>query len=172
MGRMIDDLLSLARLDRQQLARERTDLNAIVQKVRHDVQRDVGSRKIAWTCDQLPVADCDPGLISLVFTNLLSNAVKYTSKRDLATISISMRNGDEGVVFAVSDNGAGFDQRYQDKLFGVFHRLHRADEFEGIGVGLATVRRIIHKHGGRVWAEAEVDRGATFYFTLGSKQGN
>ena len=167
MGRMIDDLLGLARLDRQQLARQRTDLNAIVQKVRQDVQRDVGPRQIAWTCDRLPVVDCDSGLISLVFTNLLSNAVKYTRKRDVAKISVSVRNGDEGVVFAVSDNGAGFDPRYQDKLFGVFHRLHRAEEFEGIGVGLATVRRIIHKHGGRIWADAELDRGATFYFTLG-----
>jgi signal transduction histidine kinase len=167
MGRMIDDLLSLARLDRQQLARERTDLNAVVLKVRRDVERDVGLRKIAWTCEHLPAANCDPGLISLVFTNLLSNAVKYTGKRDVAKISVSVRNGDAGVVFAVSDNGVGFDQRYQDKLFGVFQRLHRADEFEGIGIGLATVRRIIHKHGGRVWAEAEIDRGATFYFTLG-----
>ena len=110
--------------------------------------------------------ECDPGLITLVFTNLLSNAVKYTSKREVAEISVSARATDEGVVLSVSDNGAGFDQMYHDKLFGVFQRLHRSDEFEGTGIGLATVRRIIHKHGGRIWAEAAVDQGATFFFTL------
>jgi signal transduction histidine kinase len=167
MGRMIDDLLGLARLDRQQIASQSTDLNAVARKVIRDLQRDIGTRVVEWTCDPLPSAECDHGLITLVFTNLLSNAVKYTGRRKVAKISISARQVQEETVFAVSDNGAGFDQQYHDKLFGVFQRLHRADEFEGTGVGLATVRRIIHKHGGRVWAEAELDRGATFYFTLG-----
>ncbi|HET9466882.1 MAG TPA: ATP-binding protein [Vicinamibacterales bacterium] len=166
MGKMIDDLLSLARLDRKSLTRERTDLNAIVRKVAQDLQPEIGARHVEWSLEPLPAVDCDRGLITLVLTNLLSNAVKYTSKREVAKISVSARTTSEGVVFAVSDNGAGFDQTYQDKLFGVFQRLHRADEFEGTGIGLATVRRIIHKHGGRIWAEAAVDRGATFFFTL------
>lgn len=168
MGQMIDDLLSLARLERQHVARERTDLNAIVRRVIQDLQGDIGSRTIEWTCDPFPAVDCDPGLIKLVFTNLLSNAVKYTGKREVARISISMQQSQEGAVFAVADNGAGFDQQYHAKLFGVFQRLHRADEFEGTGIGLATVRRIVHKHGGRIWAEAALDRGATFFFTLGA----
>jgi signal transduction histidine kinase len=168
MGRMIDDLLSLARLDRQHVVWEQGDLNAIVGRVMQELQQDKGLRTIEWTCGPLPVVPCDPGLMKLVFTNLLSNAVKYTGKRDVARISISMTHGPDGAVFAVSDNGAGFDQTYHDKLFGVFQRLHRADEFEGTGVGLATVRRIVHKHGGRIWAEAAVDRGATFFFTLGT----
>jgi signal transduction histidine kinase len=168
MGRMIDDLLSLARLDRQQVVAAETDLNQVVRDVIQTLRADIGARRIEWTCDPLPAVRCDPGLMKLVFTNLLSNAVKYTGKRDVARISISLQHRHEGAVFAVSDNGAGFDQRYHEKLFGVFHRLHRADEFEGTGIGLATVRRIVHKHGGRIWAEAAVDRGATFYFTLGT----
>jgi signal transduction histidine kinase len=170
MGRMIDDLLSLARLERQHVAREQTDLDAIVRRVIQDLQADIGSRTIEWTCDPLPAVDCDPGLMTLVFTNLLSNAVKYTGKRDVARISISVQKSEDGAVFVVADNGAGFDQQYHDKLFGVFQRLHRADEFEGTGIGLATVRRIIHKHGGRIWAEAALDRGATFFFTLGTAE--
>jgi signal transduction histidine kinase len=170
MGRMIDDLLSLARLERQHVAREQTDLDAIVRRVIQDLQADIGSRTIEWTCDPLPAVDCDPGLMKLVFANLLSNAVKYTGKRDVARISISVQKSEDGAVFVVADNGAGFDQQYHDKLFGVFQRLHRADEFEGTGIGLATVRRIIHKHGGRIWAEAALDRGATFFFTLGTAE--
>lgn len=166
MGRMIDDLLGLARLERQSLSVQKTDLNAVVRIVRSDLQGEIGARTIEWTCDTLPVVQCDPGLIKLVFTNLMSNAVKYTGKRAKAEISITAHETAEGMVIAVSDNGAGFDQQYHGKLFGVFQRLHRSEEFEGTGVGLATVRRIIHKHGGRIWAEGAVDRGATFSFTL------
>jgi signal transduction histidine kinase len=171
MGRMIDDLLSLARLERQHVALEKTDLNAIVRRVIHDLQGDIGSRTVEWTCEPLPAVECDPGLMKHVFTNLMSNAVKYTGKREVAKISIGVQQSADGLVIAISDNGAGFDQRYQDKLFGVFQRLHRADEFEGTGIGLATVRRIIHKHGGRIWAQGEPERGATFFFTL-REQGN
>jgi signal transduction histidine kinase len=171
MGRMIDDLLSLARLERQHVALEKTDLNPIVKRVIQDLQADIGSRTVEWTVDPLPAVECDPGLMKHVFTNLMSNAVKYTGKRDIAKISVGVQQNAEGLVIAISDNGAGFDQRYEGKLFGVFQRLHRADEFEGTGVGLATVRRIIHKHGGRIWAKGEPDRGATFFFTL-DKQGN
>jgi signal transduction histidine kinase len=166
MGRMIDDLLSLARLDRQDVVWQRVDLNAIAAQVIHELEHDIGSRTIEWTREPLPAVAGDPGLLKLVFVNLLSNAVKYSSKRDVARIAITVRQGEDGTVFAISDNGAGFDQRYQHKLFGVFQRLHRSDEFEGTGIGLATVRRIVHKHGGRIWAEGAVDRGATFFFTL------
>lgn len=166
MGRMIDDLLSLARLERQQMSMEMTDLDALVRRIVQDLARDAGARAIAWQCDPLPPARCDPGLIKLVFINLLSNAVKYTSKCDRAAVTISSRRDGHEIVFAIADNGAGFDQQYRDKLFGVFQRLHRAEEFEGTGIGLATVRRIVHKHGGRVWAEGAVGHGATFSFTL------
>jgi signal transduction histidine kinase len=168
MGQMIDDLLRLARLERQHVVLQHTDLDAVMRRVIQELQDEIGSRSIEWLCEPLPTVECDPGLIKLVFANLLSNAVKYTGKRERAKISIRTQRGDAGMVFVVSDNGAGFDQRHSDKLFGVFHRLHRADEFEGIGIGLATVRRIVHKHGGRIWAEAEPDRGATFFFTLGA----
>jgi light-regulated signal transduction histidine kinase (bacteriophytochrome) len=114
----------------------------------------------------LPAVECDPGLMKSVFANLLSNAAKYTRQRDRALIEIDQTTlGDETVVF-VRDNGAGFNPAYAQKLFGIFQRLHRQDEFEGTGVGLATVQRIILKHGGRIWAEAEVNKGATFFFTL------
>ena len=166
MGRMIDDLLSLARLERQKPSINDTDLDALVRRIIDDLSRDAGSRTIDWRCDPLPRVKCDPGLIKLVFTNLLSNAVKYTGKRDRAEITVSCRRDGSEMVIAVADNGAGFDEQYRDKLFGVFQRLHRADEFEGTGIGLATVRRIVHKHGGRVWAEGAVGRGATFAFTL------
>ena len=110
--------------------------------------------------------ECDRGLIKQVFTNLVGNAVKYTRPRDVAVIEIGHRDGDGHPVIFVRDNGAGFEMKYADKLFGAFQRLHRQDEFEGTGVGLATVHRIIRRHGGRIWAEAEPQKGATFYFTL------
>ena len=121
---------------------------------------------IEWKIASLPDLDCDPGLMGIVLTNLLSNAVKYTRPRIPAIIEIAPAgSGDPGVIM-VRDNGVGFDMRYADRLFGVFQRLHGAEEFEGTGVGLATVRRILHKHGGDIWAESEPDKGATFYFTV------
>jgi signal transduction histidine kinase len=166
MGRMIDDLLSLARLERQAPSMEITDLDVLVRGIIQVLSRDAGSRVIEWRCDALPAVQCDPGLIKLVFTNLLANAVKYTGRRERAAITVSCRREARELVFAIADNGAGFDEQYRNKLFGVFQRLHRADEFEGTGIGLATVRRIVHKHGGRVWAEGAVGHGATFSFTL------
>jgi light-regulated signal transduction histidine kinase (bacteriophytochrome) len=133
-------------------------------------------REIEWQIDALWTAECDAGLLKQVFINILSNAIKYTRIRDRAVIQVGQTTvNDEPVVF-VRDNGAGFDISYAGKLFGVFQRLHNAQDFEGAGVGLATCQRIIHKHGGRIWAEAEPDRGATFFFTIpndpGSKRAN
>ena len=167
MGRLIDDLLNLAQVGRQTVHARRTALDEIVRHVVRDVQADAADRAIEWRVDPLPDAECDPGLMRIVFTNLISNAVKYTRPRPLARIEIGSAPQDGRPVIHVRDNGVGFDMRYADKLFGVFQRLHAADEFEGTGVGLATVRRIIHKHGGEIWAEAAPDRGAAFFFTIG-----
>ncbi|HEV2378162.1 MAG TPA: response regulator [Terriglobia bacterium] len=166
MNQMVDDLLNLSRVGRELLGLERTDLNALVESARRDLERDLSGRQIEWRVGKLPTLECDPGLMKSVFANLLSNATKYTRRRDFARIEIDqMTLGDDTVIF-VRDNGAGFNPKYAHNLFGVFRRLHRAEEFEGTGVGLATVQRIIHKHGGRIWAEAEVEKGATFFFTL------
>ncbi len=166
MDQMIDDLLRLARLGRQELQQRKTDLSELVESSRRELAADLAGRQIEWRIGRLPTVDCDPGLTKSVFANLLSNAVKYTSRRDRAIIEVDQMSLGGEVVVYVRDNGAGFDPAYGQKLFGIFQRLHRQDEFEGTGVGLATVQRIIQKHGGRIWAEAEVDKGATFYFTL------
>jgi PAS domain S-box-containing protein len=166
MGRMIDDLLQMARVDRRDLSFTETDLNEIVEEVIDELRADVGDRAVEWEIQPLPVVVCDPGLVKLVFANLLSNAVKYTRDKERAHIRVSREPGSEPPIIVVQDNGAGFDPRYADRLFGVFQRLHRAEEFEGTGIGLATVQRIVQKHGGRVWADAGVGKGATFSFTL------
>jgi signal transduction histidine kinase len=166
MGRMIDDLLQMARVDRRDISFRETDLNEIVAEVMDELRADVGERIIEWQIERLPVVVCDPGLVKLVFANLLSNAVKYTRNKERAHIRVGQEPGREPPVIVVQDNGAGFDPRYADKLFGVFRRLHRTEEFEGTGIGLATVQRIVQKHGGRVWADAKVEEGATFSFTL------
>jgi light-regulated signal transduction histidine kinase (bacteriophytochrome) len=133
-----------------------------------DLQQECEGRQIEWRIGALPVVNCDPGLIKQVFANLLSNAVKYTRRRELATIEVGQATADGVLVLFIRDNGAGFNQKYADKLFGVFQRLHRAEEFEGTGVGLATVQRIVRKHGGQIRAEGEVEKGATFSFSLGA----
>jgi PAS domain S-box-containing protein len=165
MATMVDDLLSLARLGRQELRPQVTGLHALVQEVIKTFTPELNDRRIDWRFGDLPFFDCDPGLIKQVFFNLLSNALKYTAPRKLAVIEIGCRP-ENPVVFFVRDNGVGFNMKYADKLFGVFQRLHRREDFEGVGVGLASAQRIIHKHGGKIWAEAEVDKGATFFFTL------
>jgi PAS domain S-box-containing protein len=168
MGRLIDDLLNLAQVGRQALTPRPTDLNRIAHEVVEDAQSlaEAADRRIEWTVDGLPTVECDAGLMRIALTNLVANAVKYTRARDTAHIVVGCTNvGGRPVVF-VKDDGVGFDMKYADKLFGVFQRLHANDEFEGTGVGLATVRRIIHKHGGEIWADAAPDKGATFYFTL------
>jgi PAS domain S-box-containing protein len=167
MGQLVDELLSLARVGRQETNIQGVNLNAIVEEVIGVLEPDIRDRQVEWKIAGLPFVECDPTLVKLVFQNLISNALKYSRPRPLAVIEIGQTH--DGAFF-VRDNGVGFNMKYADKLFGVFQRLHRADEFEGIGVGLATVQRIIKKHRGRVWAEAELDQGATFYFTLGDPQ--
>jgi two-component system sensor histidine kinase/response regulator len=166
MGRLVDDLLNLAQLGRQDVHTRPTPLDSLVSDTVSELRGDWGDRKIQWTIGPLPTVECDPGLIKIVFTNLLSNAIKYTRPREVAKISVGYTGSKGWCTIAVQDNGVGFNMKYADKLFGVFQRLHRADQFEGSGVGLATVQRIIHKHGGEIWAEAEPDHGATFSFTL------
>jgi len=167
MSGMIDDLLNLARLDRRSMDLQMTSLNSLVENVLHDLESETTERKIDWRVGSLPSVNCDPGLIQQVFANLLSNAVKYTRRRERAVIEIDQSTINGQLVLFVRDNGAGFNPKYSDKLFGTFQRLHTDQEFEGTGVGLATVQRIVRKHGGRIWAEAETNNGATFFFSLG-----
>jgi PAS domain S-box-containing protein len=172
MGRLIDDLLNLARLGRQEPSLRVTGLKSLVDEVLGDLKPEMEGRDIRWHIGELPFVDCDPGLIKQVFLNLLSNAIKYTRTRKQAVIEVGQAAANGRPAIFVRDNGVGFNMKYADKLFGVFQRLHRREDFEGTGVGLATVQRIIHKHGGRIWAEAQLDKGATFYFSLGTPQEN
>jgi signal transduction histidine kinase len=168
MGNLVDDLLRYSRLGRQALRSQPVKPRAIVERVLEQLQPSMEGRKVDIVIGDLPACDSDPILLEQVYSNLLSNAIKYSRKREQARIEVGAlepRNG-EGPIYFVKDNGAGFDMAYSQKLFGVFQRLHRVDEFEGTGVGLAIVQRIVARHGGRVWAEAQVDAGATFYFTL------
>ncbi len=167
MGELIDGLLALSRTGRAELRAEPVDLNRLVSEVSAECAQEAQDRRITWKRGDLPRVRGDAALLRIVFVNLLSNAVKFTAKRDEAVIEVGGWRGEDGeVIVRVQDNGAGFDSRYTGKLFGVFQRLHREDEFEGTGIGLATVRRIVHRHGGRVWAEGDVDRGAAFYIAL------
>jgi signal transduction histidine kinase len=167
MGCLVDDLLSLSQIGRQELSFEDTPLDVPLSQAMEDVAPEWVGREVEWRVGKLFRAEFDSGLMKQVFVNLLSNAVKYTRKQEHAVIEVGqmLQNG-ERVVF-VRDNGVGFEMLHAGKLFGVFQRLHKALDFEGTGVGLATVQRIIRRHGGRIWVEAEVDRGATFFFTLG-----
>jgi signal transduction histidine kinase len=167
MGQLIDDLLAFSRLGRQPLKVQRVMPADLARQALEDLRAEQEGRKVKITIDDLPACQADPALLRQVFANLLGNALKFTRKREMAVIEAGCRQTDGTCVYYVKDNGVGFDMRYADKLFGVFQRLHRAEEYGGTGVGLATVQRIIHRHGGRVWAEAEVDKGATFFFTLG-----
>jgi light-regulated signal transduction histidine kinase (bacteriophytochrome) len=170
MGRLLDDLLNLARLGRHELRRQITGLDRLVDEVVKELKPDVAGRQVEFRVGSLPFVDCDPALLKQVFHNLLSNAVKYTRPRKQAVVEIGqMAANGERIIF-VRDNGVGFSMKYAGELFGVFQRLHRSEDFEGTGVGLATVQRIVQKHGGRVWAEAELDKGATFYMVLGNSE--
>jgi PAS domain S-box-containing protein len=166
MSRLVNDLLNLAHVGRQEMKREPTSLNLLVQEVMTELKREAEGRDIEWRVTDLPSIPGDPGLLKQVFANLLSNSVKYTRPRQRAVIEVGARKMNDETVLFIRDNGVGFDMKYADKLFGVFQRLHRAEEFEGTGVGLAIVERVIKRHGGHIWAESALDKGATFYFTL------
>ena len=166
MGRLIDDLLNFSRLGRADLCREMVNMNEIVLEVRNEFQEQAA--KVIVRCGALPPCWGDRALLKQVWVNLLSNAFKYTGKKPNPDVEIDAMRVDGKTVYFVRDNGTGFDMRYADKLFGVFQRLHRAEEYEGTGVGLAIVQRIILRHGGRIWAEAAPNQGATFFFTLGT----
>ena len=167
MGNLIDDLLGFSRIGRAETKASAVDLEQLVREVVGELGQETKDREIAWKIGPLPVCYGDPSMLKVVLVNLLSNAVKFTRIRARAEIEIGCLDGPEGQAeLFVKDNGAGFDMQYVDKLFGVFQRLHLAEEFEGTGIGLATVQRIIHRHGGEVRAEGAVDQGATFYFSL------
>jgi signal transduction histidine kinase len=167
MGDLIDSLLVFSRMGRAEMLHSRVDLNAIVRVAQREAMQADPARKVKWMIEPLPEVAGDPSMLQLVFTNLLANAFKYSRNREDAQIEIGSANGSpsEAVVY-VRDNGVGFDMAYADRLFGVFQRLHRAEEFEGTGIGLANVQRIVLRHGGRVWAESEPDKGATFFVAL------
>jgi K+-sensing histidine kinase KdpD len=167
MGTLIDDLLSFSRIGRAETKKTQVSLEQLVREVVAEVSQDASGRDIAWKIGALPVCYGDRTMLKLVITNLLSNAVKFTRMQARATIEVGCVDAiqDEVEIF-VRDNGAGFDMQYANKLFGVFQRLHRTEEFEGTGIGLATVQRIVNRHGGKVRAEGAVDQGASFYFSL------
>jgi len=166
MGQLIDDLLTFSRIGRTGVKKEKVDMTALIRDCMVELQPDLAKRNVAWKIQPLPEVRGDHNLLRQVWTNLLANAVKYTRPRDPATIEVAAAAADGEIVFSVRDNGVGFNMAYADKLFGVFQRLHSDNEFEGTGIGLANVRRIVHRHGGRTWAAGKEGRGATFYFTL------
>jgi light-regulated signal transduction histidine kinase (bacteriophytochrome) len=166
MGQLIDDLLSFSRLGKAELSRRMVDMNLLVREVLEELEAANPDRNITFKIDPLPQLMVDQHLMKQVWSNLLANAVKFTRNRDVALIEVGVRTEQNDNICFIRDNGAGFDMKYHDKMFGVFQRLHLTSEYEGTGVGLAIVQRIIHRHGGRIWAQGEVDKGATFYFSL------
>jgi signal transduction histidine kinase len=166
MGQLIDDLLSFSQLGRKELTKTKLSMNDIVLNIWNDLFKPEENRKVELILKPLPDAYAEQTTIQQVWTNILSNALKYTKNKDKTIIEISGEEKDRETVYCIKDNGSGFDMKYYNKLFGVFQRLHSQEEFEGTGVGLAIVDRIIKKHGGKVWAEGKVNEGATFYFSL------
>jgi hypothetical protein len=173
MNQLIDDLLDFSRNSRVEIQQTRVDLQDLIEKILQDLQPEMSNRKIVFEKKALPPVQGDPSLLRQVFSNLVLNAVKYSRKRDVAKIEIGCDQKTKNeITIYVRDNGVGFDMKYADKLFGVFQRLHGNDEFEGTGIGLANVRRIVARHGGRTWAEARVNEGATFFVTLKPYESN
>jgi len=170
MGQLIDDLLSFSRLGRKEIYASRIDMQALAHSVFEELAKEENRERIEFILRSLPAARGDSSLIRQVWVNLLANAIKFTSNKERAIIEVGSRQSEDEYIYYVHDNGAGFDMEYSNKLFGVFQRLHSENEFSGTGVGLAIVQRIIRRHGGRVWAEGEVEKGATFYFSLPRKE--
>jgi signal transduction histidine kinase len=172
MGTLIDDLLAFSRIGRAETHKTTVSLQQLVQEALAEVQQETDGRNIVWDIGTLPTWYGDRSMLRLVLVNLISNAVKFTRTRTQAEIEVACtEQRPDHVVVCVRDNGVGFDMQYANKLFGVFQRLHAAEAFEGTGIGLATVQRIVHRHGGRVWAEGAVDKGAAFYFSLSKPRG-
>jgi hypothetical protein len=169
MSGLINDLLEFSHMGRAELRKSHVDMNVLVNDVWHELTPERNDRNIAWNRADLPQVEGDGAMLKQVWVNLLSNAVKYTKRREQADIQAGFTERDGESEFFVKDNGAGFDMKYANKLFGVFQRLHHKEDFEGTGIGLANVRRIITRHGGRTWADSKIDGGATFYFTLPKK---
>ena len=172
MANLIDDLLQLSRLTRKEMNCDNVDLSALAHSVAAELQRSQPDRKTEFAIGDNLVANGDGKLLQVMLENLMGNAWKFTSKKADARIEFNSNRNNGKSVYYVTDNGAGFDMEYADKLFGAFQRLHGASEFEGTGIGLANVQRIVHRHGGDVWAEAAVEKGAPFYFTLQPNQEN
>ncbi|MBB3801102.1 light-regulated signal transduction histidine kinase (bacteriophytochrome) [Xanthomonas arboricola] len=171
-GVLVDDLLSFSQMGRSTLGRLTIDMGVLVEDVRHALAMEARGRSIDWQVADLPKVDADPTMLRLVWQNLLANAIKFTRDSAAARIEVTHTRTEHEDVFSVGDNGCGFDMRYVNKLFGVFQRLHHSDEYEGTGIGLANVQRIVNRHGGRTWAEGELGKGATFYFTIPHSTGD
>jgi PAS domain S-box-containing protein len=169
MGRLIDDLLGFSRASRRQIRRQETDPEDLVREVLTDFARDIAAHQVTVSVGPLPACHADPGLIRQVFQNLISNGIKYARNEERPTVEVSSLRTGPDVVYFVRDNGVGFDMKYHDRIFGVFQRLHTEAEFEGTGIGLANVHRIVSRHGGRVWANSSPGEGSTFYFTIGDE---
>ena len=169
MGRLIDDLLELSRIGRKKLSRKRVSVQELIERLIANYGVSEEGRPVEWRLDPLPEVNCDPGLLEVVYANLIENAVKFTRDARPRVIQLGVLHSAGNPTLFVRDNGVGFDPKYADKLFGVFHRLHRQEDFDGTGIGLATVQRIIQRHGGAIRAESQVGCGATFYFTLGAQ---
>jgi len=170
MGELIENLLTLSRLGRKEMALSDIDMCGLAKDVYEELRATVPGRALQFNMKTLPAAIGDIKLIRQVFVNLLSNAIKFTRLREIAVIEVEGWNEKNENIYYVKDNGVGFDMQYSDQLFGVFQRLHSEKDFEGTGIGLAIIQRIIHRHGGRVWAEGKIDEGAIFYFTLPIKE--
>jgi light-regulated signal transduction histidine kinase (bacteriophytochrome) len=172
MGNLIDDLLAFSRIGRKEAHSTMVSLQQLVQEAQNELAQETDGRNINWKIGKLPACYGDRSMLRLALVNLVSNAVKFTRTRPQAEIEIASTNHNPNqIVVFIRDNGVGFDMKYVNKLFGVFQRLHGPEAFEGTGIGLATVQRIVHRHGGEVWAEGLVDGGATFYFSLSKSQG-
>jgi two-component system sensor kinase len=166
MGQLIDDILLLSRAGRQEMKISELDMSSLAKNIYADFDQDTKGRTVIFSVDDIPRAMGDRALLTQVFTNLIGNAIKFTGDKDISKIEVGFKDAKDDNIYYVKDNGAGFDMKYYDKLFGLFQRLHTQEEFQGTGVGLSIVQRIVSRHGGRVWGKGELDKGATIYFSL------